>query len=159
MATLSFLSSGKQHDLDTVQPHPRMNATLRLVKGQLLCTSAQPPPLPSIQLTLDGPPMVSWLSEFPSWLSRSRPRRVSLRQRVPSLASFQGERIRRGRELWCGSQTRLGSPVALAVLEAGSSGPDPPPSLGTFICHGGSPQKTEDKGQKTHTHKSLLASQ
>ena len=43
MATLSFLSSGNQHDLDTVQPHPRMNATLRLVKGQLLCTSAQPP--------------------------------------------------------------------------------------------------------------------
>ena len=47
--------------------------------------------------------------------------------------------------------TQLGSPVALAVLEAGSSGPDPPPSLGTSICRGGSPQKTEDIGQKTHT--------
>ena len=82
-----------------------------------------------------------------------------MKLQVQSLASLRGERIRRGRDLWCGSQVRLGSPVALAVLEAGSSGPDPPPSLGTSICHVGSPQKTEDKGQKTHTHKSLLASQ
>ena len=43
MATLSFLSSGNQHDLDTVQPHPRMNATLHLVKGQILPRSSQPP--------------------------------------------------------------------------------------------------------------------
>ena len=39
----------------------------------------------------------------------------TMRMRVPSLASLRGLRIWRCRELWCRSQTWLGSHVAIAV--------------------------------------------
>ena len=35
---------------------------------------------------------------------------------VPSLASLSDLRIQRCRELWCRQQTRLGSPVAVALV-------------------------------------------
>ena len=38
--------------------------------------------------------------------------------------------------LWCRSQMRLGSGVAVAVPQAGSCSSDSTPSLGTSICHG-----------------------
>ena len=41
---------------------------------------------------------------------------ASMRTQVRSLASFSGLRIRCCRELWCRSQARLGSQVAVAVV-------------------------------------------
>ena len=55
---------------------------------------------------------------------------------VQSLASLGGLRIQHCRELWCRSQTRLGSHVAVAVVQAGSCSSDWNPSLGTSIFHG-----------------------
>ena len=45
-----------------------------------------------------------------------RTRLGATRLRVPSLASLRGLRIRRAPELWCRSQTRLGSCVAMALI-------------------------------------------
>ena len=39
----------------------------------------------------------------------------TMRLQVRSLASILGLRTRRGRELWCRLQMRLGSPVAVAL--------------------------------------------
>ena len=47
-------------------------------------------------------------SELKIWL-------VSMRTQVPSLASLSRLSIRHCHELWCRSQTQLGSPVAVAV--------------------------------------------
>ena len=70
----------------------------------------------------------------------------SIRLQVRSLASLCGVRIRqRCRELWCRSQRRLGSRVAVAVavpgVEADSCSSDLTPSLGTSICCGCGPKK------------------
>ena len=45
-----------------------------------------------------------------------RIRLVSMRMRVRSLALLSGFRIRHRHELWCRSQTRLGSGVAVALV-------------------------------------------
>ena len=50
------------------------------------------------------------LGRSPSWHSGSRIRLGTMRVRVRSRTSLSGFRIRRGRELWGRSQTRLGSP-------------------------------------------------
>ena len=44
------------------------------------------------------------------------PQLVSMRMRVGSLAFLSGLRLRHCRELWCRSQTQLGSGVAVAVV-------------------------------------------
>ena len=49
--------------------------------------------------------------EFPSWLSSWRILLASMRMWVHSLALLTGLRIRCCQELWCRSQTRLGSRV------------------------------------------------
>ena len=64
---------------------------------------------------------------------------------VRSLASFRGLRIWRCRELWCRSQARLGSRVAVALAEASSCSSDWTPGLGTSLCQGCRPKKTEKK--------------
>ena len=69
-----------------------------------------------------GVPIVA--QRKPVWLG-------TVRLRVPSLASLSGLRILRGRALWCRLQTRLGSRVALAVVQAGSCSFDLTPILGT----------------------------
>ena len=52
-------------------------------------------------------------------------------------------------ELWCGSQTRLGSSVAVALAWASSYSSDWTPSLGgTSMCHGRSPRKDQKTPQK-----------
>ena len=51
---------------------------------------------------------------------------------IPGLA--QRVRIWRCRELWCRLETRLGSGVAVAVVEAGGCSSDWTPSLGTSVC-------------------------
>ena len=59
----------------------------------------------------------------------------TMRLWVRSLASLSASRIGRCRELWCRSKSRLGSCVAVAVVEAGSCSSDSTPSLGTSTCH------------------------
>ena len=46
-------------------------------------------------------------------------------------------------ELWCRSKTRLGSLIAVAVVQAGSCSSDWIPSLGISICRGCSPKKAK----------------
>ena len=55
-------------------------------------------------------------SEFPLWLSKLPTRLVSMRMQVRSLSSLSALRIWYCRELWCRSQTRLRSGVAVAVV-------------------------------------------
>ena len=73
-----------------------------------------------------------------------------MRRWVRSLASLNGLRIQRCRELWCRSQTWLGSCVAVPVVEASSYSSDSTPGLGTYIGHRCSPKKYKGK-LKTHT--------
>ena len=61
--------------------------------------------------------------------------------------SFSGLRIRHCCELWCRSQTWLGSWVAVAVAVAGGCSCDWTPSLETSICHGCHPKKTKNKNK------------
>ena len=56
-----------------------------------------------------------------------------MRMRIPSLALLSGLRIQSCHELWCGSQMRLGSRVAMAVAVASSYSSDLTLSLGTSI--------------------------
>ena len=56
------------------------------------------------------------IREFPLWLSGLQAWPVSMRMRVRSLALFSGLRISCCCELWCRSQTWLGSHVAMAVV-------------------------------------------
>ena len=58
-------------------------------------------------------------------------------------ASLSGLRIRRCCEPWCRSQTRLGSRVAMAVVQAGSYSSKLTPSLGTSIYRRYGPEKTK----------------
>ena len=57
--------------------------------------------------------------EFPLWCSGYWIRLGIMRLWVWSLASLNGLRIRHCHELWCRSQTQLGSQVAVAVVQAG----------------------------------------
>ena len=78
---------------------------------------------------------------------QKRIQRVSMRMRVPFLASLSGLRIRRCRELWCKSQTPLGFCIlwlaAVALIW--------PLSLGTSKCRGCGPVKQKKKRQKQKT--------
>ena len=67
----------------------------------------------------------------------------TMRLQVWSMALLSGLTIRRCRELWCRTQTLLGSGIAVAV--AGSCSSDLTPSLGTPICRGYSPKKKKKK--------------
>ena len=71
-----------------------------------------------------------------------------MRTQVRSLALLSALRIQHCHELWCRSQTRLWSRVAMAVVQAGSYSSDWTPSLGSSICHRCGPEKTEDKKKK-----------
>ena len=60
---------------------------------------------------------------------------------IPGLTQW----VKHCRELWCGSQTRLGSGVAVAVVRAGSCSSASVPRLGNSICHGWGPKKKRKK--------------
>ena len=45
-------------------------------------------------------------------------------------------------------QTRLGSHIAVALVQAGGYSSDWTPSLGTSICHGSSPRKGKKEKKK-----------
>ena len=70
---------------------------------------------------------------------------VSMRTWVRSLVSPSGLRVWRCRELWCGSQTRLGSRVAVALAWASGPSFNQTPSLETSICCRCSPKKKIEK--------------
>ena len=67
-----------------------------------------------------------------------------MRMWVWSLASLRALRIQNCYELWCRSQTRLGSHVAV-VAWAGSCSSDSTPGLGTSMCYRCGPKKTKKK--------------
>ena len=68
-----------------------------------------------------------------------------MRMQVPSLGSLSGLRILCCCELRCRSQMRLGSGIAVAVVQASSYSSDVTPCLGTSICQGCGPKKTKIK--------------
>ena len=77
-----------------------------------------------------------------------------MRTQVRSLASLSGLRIQCCCQLWCKSQTQLGSQVTVAV--AGSYSSNYTFSLGTSICWGASlkrPKKKKKKGYKLRSYK------
>ena len=75
----------------------------------------------------------------------------TMRLRLRSLASLSGLRIQHCRDLRCRSQMRLGSCVAVALVQVGSYSSDSTTSLGTSTCHGSSPRKgKKPKQNKTH---------
>ena len=76
---------------------------------------------------------------------RKRIRLVSMRTQLRSLASLNGSGIRRCRELWCRSQTWLGSRVAVAGVYTSSCSSDSTPSLGTSMCCRCDPKKKRRK--------------
>ena len=76
----------------------------------------------------------------------------TMRLEVRSLASLSGLRIWHCHELWCRSQTRLTSDVAVVVVYASSCSSDWTPSLGTSICHGCGPKKQIHTYIHTYTH-------
>ena len=69
---------------------------------------------------------------------------------VRLLASFSGLRIWRCHELWCRSQTRLGSCVAVALVYAISNSSNWTPNLGTSIGRGCRPKKQKKKRELFH---------
>ena len=79
----------------------------------------------------------------------------TIRLRVRSLLLFSGLRIQLCCELWCRSQ-RLGSGIAVAVVQAGGYSSDLTPSLGTSICHGYCPKKTKKRKKKKKIYSHFL---
>ena len=65
-----------------------------------------------------------------------------MRTQVQSLAP-PGLRIRRCRELWCGSQMQRGPGIAVAVVQAGGHSSDSTPCQGTSMCRVFGPKKKE----------------
>ena len=60
---------------------------------------------------------------------------VSMRMRVQFLALISRSGSQSCHELWCRSQTQLGSGIVMAVAKARSCSSDLIPSLGISICH------------------------
>ena len=58
-------------------------------------------------------------------------------------------------ELQCRLQTQLGSGVAVAVVGAGSCSSNSTPSLGTSICHGCGPKKTNNNNNNNYYYYSV----
>ena len=52
-------------------------------------------------------------------------------------------------ELWCRSHSRLGSLIAVAVVQAGGYSSNLTPRLGTPICPRCNPKKSKKKKKKT----------
>ena len=73
---------------------------------------------------------------FLLWCSRKQIQLVTMRLQVQSLPLFSGSRIWRCHELWCRSQTQLGSCVAVAVVKVSCYSCNLTPSLRTSIYVG-----------------------
>ena len=66
------------------------------------------------------------IGDFWLWHSGLRTQLVSMRIQVRSLASLSGLRVQRCCELWCRSQTRLGSRAAVALYRPVGAAPIQP---------------------------------
>ena len=64
-----------------------------------------------------------------------------------SIHEVSGLRIQHCHELWCRLQMRLGSRVAVVLMQAEGYSSDWTPSLGTSLCHRCGPKK-DKKDQK-----------
>ena len=82
-----------------------------------------------------------FLRGFQLWLSRLRTCQVSMMMQVQFLASLSGLKCCQG--LQPRSQMQLGSGITVALVQPRSCGSDSTPSLGTSICHGCSPKKSQ----------------
>ena len=82
---------------------------------------------------------------------QKRIRLGTMRLRVRSLASLSGLRIRRCRELWCRSQTRLTSGVAVAVAPIRPLAREPPYASGVALK-----SKTNEQTKKQKQTKKTL---
>ena len=78
-----------------------------------------------------------------------------MRMLVRSLASLSGLRIWHCRELWCRSQMRLGSGVAVAVVYTNGYSSNSPASLGTSVCHRCGPKNIKKKKKKRRKKKEM----
>ena len=78
---------------------------------------------------------------------------------VRCLAQHSGLGIWHCDELWCRSQTWLGTWIAAAVEQASGCRPDSTPSLGTSICLGCSPKKQNKTKQNNTQQKITLKNQ
>ena len=79
---------------------------------------------------------------------------------VRSLAMLSRSKIQGCCELWCRLKMRLGSGVAVAVVQAGSCSSNSTPSLGTSICRRLGPKKKKAKkgrGQGCQRRQCLLS--
>ena len=72
--------------------------------------------------------------------------------------TLRGLRIRHCHELRCRSQMRLGSHVAVAVVQNSSCSSDLTPSLGTSTCRRCGPEKQKQKQKQdvVHIHSGIL---
>ena len=118
--------------------------TLKLLIFILTCLLVNPF-LKTVVLDLESYSHIKLSKGVPVVAQRKQIRLGTMRLRVRSLASLRGLKIWGCRELWCRSQTWLGSCIAAALVQAGSYSSDETPSLGTSICHGSSPRN----GKKT----------
>ena len=75
-----------------------------------------------------------------------------MRMQVQSLALLSGLSIWHYHELWCMSQTWLGSGIAMAmaVAEASNHSSDSTPGLGTSICHRCGPKKNQNQNNNNN---------
>ena len=80
---------------------------------------------------------------------------VSMRMRVPSLASISRSGIWHCCALWCRFQIWLRTLVAVAVVWASSSNSNLTSRLGTSICRGCGPKKTKKK-RNSMSHTAVL---
>ena len=76
---------------------------------------------------------------------RKRIQLGTMKLQVGSLASLSGLRIWWSHELWFRLQMRLGSYVAVVVLQAGSCSSCQTPNLGNFLCCEFGPKKQTNK--------------
>ena len=79
-----------------------------------------------------------------------------MRMLVRSLALLSGLRIWHCGELWCRSQTRLRSHIAVAAVQAGSRGSDSTPSLGTSKGRGCGPKNKKKKKKERRSHYTIM---
>ena len=100
-------------------------------------------PSASLQMCFPQGSQASRRQGVPIVVQWKRARLASMKTRVRSLASLSKLRIPHCHELWCRSQTRLGSGIAGTVVQASSYSSNSTPSLGTCIY-----RKCGPKGQK-----------
>ena len=129
-------------------------------QGSLACLSAKAglhlsEPLPltlwstwtyvQVMLRMKLPLITRPLLGFPVMAQQKRIWLVSMKMWVRSLASLSGSGIQRCCELWCRSQTQLGSHIAVAAMWASGYSSDVTPHLGTSICCGCGPKKQKKR--------------